>query len=123
MLAQHSASAARLKVQPQSAPPDCGFSTSATPKAFGAVSPAGYALSLQNCNDWQDKFWRGFCACRHNLWLAKDKFLIIFSQGCVFGFRLNSKEERPRHCKKVWIPVQRLATAWRSQKPFFVPKN
>jgi len=27
-------------VQPQSAPPDCGFSTSATPKAFGAISSA-----------------------------------------------------------------------------------
>jgi hypothetical protein len=25
-------------VQPQSAPPDCGFSTSATPNEFGAVS-------------------------------------------------------------------------------------
>jgi hypothetical protein len=44
------------KVQPQSAPPDCGFSTSATPKEFGAISPAGTGLSLQNCNHWQDKF-------------------------------------------------------------------
>jgi hypothetical protein len=44
-------------VQPQSAPPDCGFSTSATPKAFGAISPAGIPpLSLQKCNDRQDKF-------------------------------------------------------------------
>jgi len=34
------------KVQPQSAPPDCGFSTSATPKAFGAVSPAGISVSI-----------------------------------------------------------------------------
>src|SRR5437773_2732847 len=27
-----------------------------TPNAFGAVSPAGTALSLQNRNEWQDKF-------------------------------------------------------------------
>jgi len=49
-----------IKVQPQSAPPDCGFSTSATPKAFGAVSLQVTLLLLQNCNDWQDKFLREF---------------------------------------------------------------
>jgi pantoate kinase len=31
--------ASNKEVQPQPAPPGCGFSTSATPNAFGAVSP------------------------------------------------------------------------------------
>jgi hypothetical protein len=35
---------------------DCGQSTSATPKAFGAVSPAAIALSLQIRNDKQRPF-------------------------------------------------------------------
>jgi len=36
---------------------DCGISTSANPpNAFEAVSPAGLALSLPNCNDWQEIF-------------------------------------------------------------------
>jgi len=40
-LAPSAVSVSFKKVQPQSAPPDCGFSTSATPKSFGAVGPAG----------------------------------------------------------------------------------
>jgi hypothetical protein len=42
----------------------------------------------------------GFCTCRHNLWLAQDKFLIIFSQGCVFGFRLIQKKNGRGIAKK-----------------------
>jgi hypothetical protein len=49
------------KVQPQSAPPDCGFSTSATPKAFGTISPAGILRYHYN-----------------NVMISQDKFLIIF---------------------------------------------
>jgi len=50
------------KVQPQSAPPDCGFSTSATPKEFGAISPAGTGLVLQNCNDQPRQIFNYFSA-------------------------------------------------------------
>src|SRR6266545_3019747 len=65
-----------IKVSPQSAPPDCGFSTSATPKAFGAISPAGIS--------------------RYNykiVMISQDKFLIIFYLRGVFGFPLVSKEK------------------------------
>ena len=36
--------------------------------------------------------------------ICQDKFLIIFSRGRAYGFPPGSKEERPRHCKKVCNP-------------------
>jgi hypothetical protein len=49
------------KVQPQSAPPDCGFSTSATPKEFGAISPAGMGYHYRIVIIGKINFSLGFC--------------------------------------------------------------
>jgi hypothetical protein len=65
-----------IKVQPQSAPPDCGFSTSATPKAIGAVSPAGTA-------GYNYKI----------VIISQDKFLIIFFQQ-LSAFRCRSFQSK-----------------------------
>jgi hypothetical protein len=74
-------------VQPQSAPPDCGFSTSATPKAFEAISPAG--ISEYNYK---------------SVMISQGKFLIIFKPGGVFGSDLFQRKKCRGIAKKYGDP-------------------
>jgi hypothetical protein len=76
------------KVQPQSAPPDCGFSTSATPKEFGAISPAG--ISANNYKI---------------VMISQDNFLIIFQRACIFLARLCFKGQTPGALQRCGIRV------------------